>query len=248
MSKSVAVWVSLASFHTCSNLSALSTSLLGNKDCHGASRSSPSSSSTTPNPNFHPAAALAKALLSLKVERQEGEDSRMYRSLNPLPLLFPNNHTMIREVMTSSASPKPWHLWHMVLCLLPQQNATSFKSKVPAPGCVSNHSSKRGCDIILHKIHYSSSLMVLRHKEAWPDTTQIFALSCLLCTSRFRWVRWEAGERAPVSTTEKGSIFLIPSIHCQQQSKESEWHSIFVLGKATPWEIRSLASANEFAL
>ena len=41
------------------------------------------------------------------IERQEREEIRMYRSLNPLPLLFPNNHAMTREVTTSAASPKP---------------------------------------------------------------------------------------------------------------------------------------------
>ena len=145
MSKSVAAWVSLASFPMYSNLSTLSTSPPGNKDCRKCFKElTKFVLHPIPNPNFCPAAALPKALLSLKViERQERQESRMYRSLNPLPLLFPNNHTMTREVMTSAASPKPWHLWHMVLCLLPQQNATSFKSKVPAPGCVSNHSSKR---------------------------------------------------------------------------------------------------------
>ena len=50
---------------------------------------------------------------------------------------------------------------------------------------------------------------MLRHKEAWPDTTADFCtLLSLRWTFRFRWVRWEAGERVPVSTVKKNSNFF----------------------------------------
>lgn len=69
------------------------------------------------------------------------------------------------------------------LPLPPLQKATSYKSKIIALSCVSNHSSKRGWDMILNKTHYNSSLTELSHQGALLNTISNFSTVLFLLSA-----------------------------------------------------------------